>query len=72
MSWEQTGAVLGLIIAVLAIFSGFLMWVASRIDADVKSIGSKVDSIAKRLDGHASRIDQLYQMFIDLLKENKK
>ena len=36
-----------------------------RLDADVKLC-------MVRLDGHASRIDQLYQMFVDLLKENKK
>lgn len=35
-----------------------------RMEADVKSIGNK-------LDGHAQRIDQLYRMFIDLLKEKK-
>lgn len=36
-----------------------------RIDIDVKSC-------VARLDTHATRIDQLYQMFVDLLKEGKK
>jgi hypothetical protein len=39
-----------------------MVWVTSKHDAEIKSI-------VTRIDGHASRIDQLYQMFCDLIKE---
>jgi hypothetical protein len=35
-------------------------------------MGNDLKSIGNRLDGHATRIDQLYRMFVDLLKEGRK
>ena len=48
-----------------------LYWLVNRIDTDVKSLSTDIKSISSRLDGHAMRIDQLYKMFVDLLKERK-
>lgn len=57
MDWIQTFTIIG-------VLGGFMFFMMQRIDNDVKSLGN-------RLDGHARRIDQLYTIIIDLLKERK-
>ncbi len=52
-------------IALFGVLAGMIYWMVNRIDSDVKSC-------ITRLDGHAMRIDQLYRMFVDLLKEGRK
>ena len=64
MDWIQVATIVGANFAVLALTTTLIIWTVNKMDADVKSIGS-------RLDGHATRIDQLYKMFVDLLKERK-
>ena len=64
MGWEQAIAIIGVNIALFGVFATMVYWMMNRIDVDVKSACS-------RLDGHAMRIDQLYKMFVDLLKEKK-
>lgn len=59
--WTIVGVNIGLIAAMLTV----VVWVATKHDAEIKSI-------VTRIDGHASRIDQLYQMFCDLIKERKQ
>lgn len=34
-------------------------------------MNSNIETLGRRQDGHAQRIDQLYKMFVDLLKERK-
>lgn len=68
MDWTQTGVILGAI----SVFSGVTIWFFTKVDSDIKGIGERVDKLANRLDGHASRIDQLYKMFVDLLKEGRR
>ena len=58
MDWIQ-------VITIIASLGGLIIYLVQKIDSDVKSLGN-------RLDGHAQRIDQLYRMFVDLLKEHKK
>jgi len=57
MDWIQTITIIGSI-------SAIVFWAVNKLDSDIKSLGN-------RLDGHAQRIDQLYRMFIDLVKEKK-
>lgn len=64
MEWSQTLTIIGTNIAVLGILTALIIWTVGKLDTDIKSLGS-------RLDGHAIRIDQLYHMFVDLLKERK-
>jgi hypothetical protein len=64
MQWGQVFTIVGVNIALIASMVTLVIWAVSKMDADVKSIGN-------RLDGHAMRIDQLYKMFVDLLKERK-
>ncbi len=50
--------------ALFAIIIGLMIYLFTRLDSDI-------NKLTNRLDRHASRIDQLYQMFIDLLKAAK-
>jgi len=61
---NEAWTIIGVNIALFGILTTIMVWAVNKLDTDVKSIGS-------RLDGHAMRIDQLYRMFIDLLKERK-
>lgn len=61
MDWAQTLTIIGVNIALLGGMTTLVIWAINKMDADVKALGT-------RLDGHAQRIDQLYKMFVDLLK----
>ncbi len=65
MDWIQVGTIVGSNFAALALITSLIIWTVNKLDADIKSIGT-------RLDGHATRIDQLYKMFVDLLKKENK
>ncbi len=65
MTAQDLMTIIGMNIAMFAVFSTMMYWMMNRIDSDVKSA-------CTRLDGHAMRIDQLYKMFVDLLKEGRK
>jgi len=74
------GTILGVMIALFGVFGALFMWYLNKIDSDMKSIGNRLDSEikaigtrmdmqAQRMDGHASRIDQLYQIIVNLLQK---
>ncbi len=65
MEWMQVLTIVGVNIALIGAVITIIIWMINKVDSDMKSIGN-------RLDGHATRIDQLYKMFVDLLKEGKK
>ncbi len=71
MDWSMFGAMVGMTALIVTI----LLYIMDRLEKDIKSI--KTDSDVKmakfesRMDSHVTRIDQLYRMFVDLLKENK-
>lgn len=65
MDWTQVFAIVGINLAIFALMATLIIWAVNKMDSDIKTI-------ATRMDGHASRIDQLYVMFVDLLKETKK
>ena len=64
MDWTQTYTIIGTMAALFAIIIGLMIYLFTRLDSDI-------NKLTNRLDRHASRIDQLYQMFIDLLKAAK-
>lgn len=72
MDWTQTLTFIGVNLAMLGAIATLVIWAINKIDVDVKSIATRLDGISSRMDGHAARIDQLYTMFIDLVKEKKK
>jgi len=65
MDWIQVLTIVGVNITLIASMVTLVIWTVNKLDADVQSLG-------RRLDGHAQRIDQLYKMFVDLLKEKDK
>ena len=56
--------IIGVMITLFGIGFTLMLWAINRTDTDVNKLSS-------RMDGHASRIDQLYSMFVDLIKQNK-
>lgn len=72
MNWAQILTIAGLNLSMFGALAGLVIWTVNKHDSEIKSIVSRLDATNSRLDGHASRIDQLYQMFVDLLKETKK
>jgi len=71
MDWTQTLTILGVNIALIGMIATIVIWAVNKIDADIKGISTKMDAFERRMDAHASRIDQLYRMFCDLIKERK-
>lgn len=64
----DTITIIGVNIGLFAAFTTLVIWSINKLDTDIKGIGDRVDKLGVRLDGHATRIDQLYKMFVDLLK----
>lgn len=58
MDWIQALTVMG-------VLGGFLVYHANRVD-------NQIIALNQRIEGINQRLDQLYGMFIDLLKEGKK
>lgn len=56
--------IIGANVALFAAMATLVIWAINKIDNDVKSIGN-------RLDGHAQRIDQMYSIIMQMLKERK-
>lgn len=72
MDWYQVGTFIGVNVALFGALATLIVWVVNKLDSDIKNINSDVKACMNRLDGHAMRIDQLYQMFVQLLKDGKK
>lgn len=65
MDWEQILAIIGVNIALAGIMISIIVWITSKHDTEM-------NRVITRIDGHAARMDQLYSMFVDLLKEGRK
>ncbi len=63
--------IVGVNFTLLLGMGGMFYWLISRLDADIKSINDHMKSFTNRMDSHATRIDQLYAMFVQLVKERK-
>jgi hypothetical protein len=73
--WNMTWTIIGVNLTLIGILSAFVIWGFNKLDGDMKSIDSDLKSLSQKMDNdtklHVQRTDQLYQMFIDLLKEKK-
>lgn len=49
---------------IIGVLGAFTFWLFTKLDTDIKSQN-------QRLDAQLQRIDKLYQMFRDLLREGK-
>lgn len=64
MDWIQVFTIIG-------VLGGFMFFMLQRLEKDIDKMNSNIETLGRRQDGHAQRIDQLYKMFVDLLKEKK-
>lgn len=71
MDWAIFFTILGGTIAVIGFVYQFLRNFKTDINDHLDKVDKNIDRINTRLDGHAMRIDQLYKMFVDLLREKK-
>lgn len=71
MTTTDLATIIGVNIALMGIFATILLWALNRMDNDIKNLSTDIKTATTCLDGHATRIDQLYKMFVDLLKERK-
>lgn len=62
MDWVVGLTVIGVNIALFGAMTTLIVWSINKMDADVKSIGT-------RLDGHATRIDQLYSVMLKIMEK---
>lgn len=58
MDWTQAFTIIG-------VLGGFTFWLFTKIDGDVKASNA-------RQDAQIARIDQLYGVILELLKEGRK
>lgn len=65
MNWGMVMAIIGANIGLVAILVAFVLWAFSKLDGDIKSLST---DIKDDMRVHSARTDQLYQMFVDLLK----
>jgi hypothetical protein len=76
MDWNQIFIIVVEIFGVVGSIGGFVLWSTTKLDGDLKLLASRIDNDTKmlisRIDSSHARIDQLYQMFVDLLKEGQK
>lgn len=82
MDWTQIITLIGVNITLIAALAGLVIWVMNKLASDVNSLGNRLDGHAMRIDQlyqmscaqadrTEKRMDQLYTMFIDLVKEGK-
>jgi hypothetical protein len=80
--WDEAMQIIGVIATALGVLSGWIIWTLSKLDGDIKNVDGDVKIIAQKMDvmaarmdarfeSHSARLDQLYNMFVDLLKEKK-
>jgi hypothetical protein len=61
---QQLITFIGVNIGLFAALASLVVWTVNKHDARLDKMDSKFES-------HSARIDQLYKMFVDLLKEKK-
>ncbi len=66
--WNMVVTIIGAQIGIGAIIVTFMLWMFNKLDSDIKGLGNKLDSDMRC---QTARTDQLYQMFVDLLKSQK-
>lgn len=64
MEWIHT-------ITMTAAICGFLWYFLSNVQRDIQRLDKDMQACNNRIDQAMARIDRLYEMFVDLLKERK-
>ena len=68
MDWVQTLTIIGVNIALIGAFIGVLIHMMNKLDSDIKSMGSRLDT---HIAASNQRMDQMYGIIIDMLKDRK-
>jgi len=68
MEWGQVWTIVGCIGAMIAPMFAFMLYMFNKLDSDIKVIAASTSAASAASN---ARIDKLYQMFVDLLKERK-
>ena len=71
MDWIQILTLAGVNVTLIAALTTLVVWAINKLDADVKSLCVRMDKMDARFESHSARIDQLYKMFVDLLKNQQ-
>jgi len=71
MTTQDLVTIIGVNIGLFAAMITMVIWMMNKMDSDIKAVGADVKALSSRMDGYATRIDQLYRMFVDLLKAEK-
>lgn len=65
MEWIQVFTIIG-------VLGAFIVWMFQKLDSDIKSantsVNSKIDTLDNDIKQAHRRMDQLYQVIIDLIK----
>jgi hypothetical protein len=69
MDWGMVIAIVATNIGLGGLLLGVMLWAFSKLDSDVKSVGSKIDADMR---SHCERTDRLYEMFIELVRHKPK
>jgi len=56
---------------IIGVLGGFMLFISQRMKKGFDRINTSIDASNRRLDTHAQRIDQLYCIIVDMLKERK-
>lgn len=64
MDWYQ-------VVTVIGVLGGFMFYMLQRIETDIHRIENRMDKREDRLSGHAQRIDQVYGIILQMLKDRK-
>lgn len=64
MDTGQLWTLIGVNLALFGAMATLVIWAVNKLDYDIKSMNT-------RLDGHAQRIDQVYGIILQMLKDKK-
>jgi len=64
MDEGQVWTLIGVNVVLFCAMVTLVIWAVNKLDYDIKSMNT-------RLDGHAQRIDQVYGVILEMLKDKK-
>lgn len=65
MDWQMLAA----IAAIVLIPNGFILWMMSKLDNDIRSIGNRMDAQNVRIDAMGARIDATQGIIMRMLEK---
>lgn len=73
MNWEMVFAILGGMVGILALYSGFMVWfmtrIENRLDTHISDSQKSFNALGIRIDAMGSRIDQTQAIIMRMLEK---